>query len=128
MLLLFFSCLHVLALIVIYLLTVAWPIKAGLSILCLISAYYLCWHVAFMRSKNAIIACYVVDEFWVIETRAGKSFEVELLGETFVSAVLIVLNFKIQKTGKRRSLILMPDSLSKDIFRRIRVYLGTCTQ
>ncbi|MEK6731413.1 MAG: protein YgfX [Pseudomonadota bacterium] len=120
---LFFSLLHILVLIVIGLLTIAWPIKIGLSILCVISAYYLCWRVTFMRAKNAIIACYLVDESWFVENRAGKSFEADLLGETFASIIVIVLNFKIQKTGKRRSLILMPDSLHKDVFRRLKVYL-----
>ncbi|OGT21504.1 MAG: hypothetical protein A3C55_01335 [Gammaproteobacteria bacterium RIFCSPHIGHO2_02_FULL_42_13] len=120
---LLFSLLHLLALIVIGLLTIAWTIKIGLSILCVISAYYLCWRVTFMHAKSAIIACYLVDESWFVENRAGKSFEADLLGETFVSTVVIVLNFKVQ--NKRRSLILMPDSLPKDVFRRLKVYLFT---
>lgn len=48
--------------------------------------------------------------------------EAEILGSSFVHPQLIVLNLKLH-TGKRTRLVLFPDSLDKNGFRRLRVRL-----
>lgn len=54
--------------------------------------------------------------------REGAWREVEVLGDSLVSAVLIVLRYRTT-AGQVRSLVLLPDSADSDALRRLRVTL-----
>jgi toxin CptA len=57
------------------------------------------------------------------QTRSGAWQEAELLGSSFVSPFLTVLN--LQPAGRRfaRHLVILPDALASEDFRRLRVWL-----
>ena len=63
----------------------------------------------------------VEDEWW-LTTVSGQTFAAELLPAAFVHPLFTVLSFR----GGRRhySVILMPDVVDADMFRRLRVRLG----
>jgi toxin CptA len=63
------------------------------------------------------------DGSGAIEDRSGRWREVGVLGSSFVSPLLTVLNLRVAGAGRRRSLIVTPDALGPDEFRRLRVWL-----
>ena len=64
------------------------------------------------------------DTDWIL--RYGDSeYNAELLSSSVVTASMTVLNFSLPG-GRRKSLLLMPDSLHADQFRRLRVRLKVC--
>jgi toxin CptA len=58
-----------------------------------------------------------------VEDRQGRWREVRILGSSFVSPVLTILNLAIAGERLRRSLVVAPDALAADEFRRLRVWL-----
>lgn len=66
-----------------------------------------------------------VDE-WEVEINNNQSFEVELSGECIVTYFLVWLNFKTCNSGvksQRFHVLLLPDSVEKDLLRQLRVRL-----
>lgn len=53
---------------------------------------------------------------------AGAWFDVEVLGDSFVSPLLIVLRYRVGG-GPAKRLVLLPDSADADALRRLRVSL-----
>lgn len=56
-------------------------------------------------------------------TRSGDWREAELLGSSFVSPYLTVLNLRPEGGRLARHLVLLPDALEAEDFRRLRVWL-----
>lgn len=57
------------------------------------------------------------------QTRRGDWVEASLLGTSFVSPYLAVLNLKPGNSRLARHIVLLPDSLEKEEFRQLRVLL-----
>jgi toxin CptA len=63
------------------------------------------------------------DNAFSVQTRRGEWRECEVLGSTYVTAFLTVLNFRVSGARRVRSVVLMSDSMAADDFRRLRVWL-----
>lgn len=63
------------------------------------------------------------DNIFSVKSRAGEWRECEVLGSTYVTAFLTVVN--LRPAGKRRvrSIVILADSMTADDFRRLRVWL-----
>lgn len=72
------------------------------------------------------IVCDVEDQ-WVIVMNDGKQFSATLNGDTVVHPWLVILSLK-PATGLSKRIVLLPDSLDKTTFRRLRVILKTHAQ
>jgi len=59
---------------------------------------------------------------WTLVDRKGKSIEVKLLPEAYLSSWLVIAYFKDER-GKRRTVMLANDSARPDGLRRLRVLL-----
>lgn len=57
------------------------------------------------------------------QTRAGAWQEAELLGSSFVSPYLTVLNLRPAGGRFARHLVILPDAVDSDGFRRLRMWL-----
>ena len=53
----------------------------------------------------------------------GDAVEGNIEGSTFVAPLLVVINVRPSPSGKRRSVVLMPDSAPAEDLRRVRVWL-----
>jgi len=101
-----------------------WQVLLGAALL--LSGYYHCWILALHRGSRAIVKCVMTSDRWWLTDRRGHEYEVELKGESLVTTVLIILNFRVISSGvftPRPRLILAPDSLDANILRRLRVFL-----
>lgn len=88
----------------------------------LINVGYSYWHLFY--APFSIKKCYKVDENneWVLKTHQGEEHAAKLEGNSLITPFLIILNFK--RTDKKRiSVLIFKDSLSKEIFRELRVLL-----
>jgi toxin CptA len=63
------------------------------------------------------------DGSGAIENRRGRWREVAVLGSSFVSPLLTILNLRVAGARGHRSLVVTPDALGADEFRRLRVWL-----
>jgi toxin CptA len=79
---------------------------------------------ALLAGAGAVIAIEVTsDHRFNAETRAAGWCEYDVLGSTYVTPYLTVLN--LRQPGKRgaRYVTLLPDSLNAEDFRKLRVWL-----
>lgn len=77
------------------------------------------------RSATAICSLYwAADGQWTLVTCAGESLEGRLLSGSYVHPRLVLLGFALARGG-RRMVVLLPDSLDRQTFRRLLVRLRT---
>lgn len=95
-----------------------------LSILCLVNFIHSSQKYALLTHKRAVV--YFWREMkggWQLVDKTGKSERVELLENSVKTVFVTLLNFRSIKTRKKYTVIVMLDSLPKNIFRRLRVLL-----
>lgn len=79
---------------------------------------------ALLRSPNAVVAIDITsDDAFSIQTRRGGRIECEVLGSTYVTVFLAVLNLREIDSGAARRVTILPDSIDKEDFRKLRVWL-----
>ncbi len=76
------------------------------------------------RAGNIATLVWKADGDWVIETVEGKSFDAQLQPSSYVHPWLVVLNFRLEKSRRLRSIVIFPDTLDVGVFRELRVRLG----
>jgi len=59
----------------------------------------------------------------LVTRKDGLAHLVDVLPSSFVASYLTVLNFKIGTSRWRRNLLLTPDRVDTEVFRRLRVWL-----
>ncbi|MFP5382044.1 MAG: protein YgfX [Gammaproteobacteria bacterium] len=91
-----------------------WPVLAGVILLI---AGWGAW-----RSRPRERLRRLADGRLQVSDEAGDWHDVEVLGDSFVSPLLIVLRYRIGGR-KARSLVLLPDSADAEALRRLRVSL-----
>jgi hypothetical protein len=60
---------------------------------------------------------------WVLCRHDGRQLDAELLPDSYVSPYLVILNLRCLDGTRCPSQLLLPDSLDKETFRRLRVRL-----
>lgn len=107
-----------------------WPlalpleIKAIIFVLLIISLLYYLRKDALLSANDAVIALQLKEDMrCIVTTRSGQSIACRILGSTFVAPYLTVMN--LQPAGKffMRSVVILPDSIKEEEFRRLRVWL-----
>jgi len=86
---------------------------------------------AALRGADAIVALEVTESGRLsFLTRRGEWRACELLGSTYVSPRLTILNLKPEGGRLARSVVLVPDNVDAGEFRRLRAWLrwGTRTE
>ena len=79
---------------------------------------------ALLRSPDAVIAIEIAsDNTFSIQTRRGDWLECEVLGNTYVSSFLTILNLRQTDNGAVRRAVILPDSIAAEDFRQLRVWL-----
>ncbi len=79
---------------------------------------------ALLRAADAVIALKIApDNTLSLRLRSGEWHDCEVLGSTCVTAGLTVLNLRQAGRRRLRSVVLLPDSMPADDYRRLRVWL-----
>jgi len=82
------------------------------------------WRKAILRSTASIATIEIAsDDTFSIQTRHGEWIECEVRGDTFVLWFLTVLNLRRRDSGARISVVILPDAIDAEEFRRLRVWL-----
>lgn len=77
-----------------------------------------------LRTKDSVIAIEDSGEdTLVVETRRGERIECDVLGTTFVSAFMTILNLKAVDGGQTRNVAIFADAVNADDFRKLRIWL-----
>ncbi|WP_371257735.1 protein YgfX [Sulfuricella sp. T08] len=86
------------------------------------------WHTlrrdSFRTLQNSLVALRLdTDCSCEFQTRAGAWHEADLLGSSFVAPYLTVLNLKPESGRLVKHLVILPDAIHAEDFRRLRVWL-----
>jgi toxin CptA len=100
----------------------AW-LKSGLVLVAAASMGHALLHFGMLHGPNAVVALKLSGAGLEAETRAGAWFPATVLGSSFVSPWLTVLHLKLEGRRFVLPVVLLPDSLAADDFRRLRVWL-----
>lgn len=95
-----------------------------LTLLFMGSAGYYLRRDSLRMQQDSVVAFRLHDDCRCeFQTRAGDWHEADLLGTSFVAPYLAVLN--LQPAGRRlaRHLVILPDGVDAEDFRRLRVWL-----
>ena len=109
-------------------LVLALPLPIGLKLIttlvfCVSLVFYLRRN-ARLAAPNSIIALEIMEDCaCAIETRSGKRLDCILLPTSYVSASLTILNLKADGEMLARHVVILPDSINPEDFRKLRVLL-----
>jgi hypothetical protein len=99
-------------------------IKAALAIAVAASLVWSLQRHALLRATRSVIALEVRDRLTAaIQGRDHVWRDARVLGTTYVSAALTVLNLRVPGERLPRHVLLVPDNVDEQAFRRIRVLL-----
>ena len=81
-------------------------------------------HHALWRTPDAIVAARLADATEAsLKRRDGRVIDADILGTTYVTPSLTVLNVRERGARAARHIVLVPDNIDAEAFRRLRVLL-----
>jgi len=100
-----------------------WPVRVVAAGTVLFSFRYTLFRRALLRHDKSVTAL-LWDDLgeWKLFFSSGEE-AARLEPDTFVSSWLVVLNFSAASATGRHSVVIFPDSLDRESFRRLRVRL-----
>lgn len=78
---------------------------------------------ALLVDGGAIVRVCWGEDAWELELADRRTLQATLLPDSYVSTFCVVLGFRGRRLWQHRYLVLAPDSLDADTFRRLRVRL-----
>ncbi|MCF6283471.1 MAG: hypothetical protein L3J28_14930 [Candidatus Polarisedimenticolaceae bacterium] len=114
---------HLVALLVVITLVRPWWFAIGMVAVILFSLVQSYRRHLQYRGHNVIRAAELngQDE-WILQQANGDEISAQLQSNSYIHPILSALNF-CNEQGKRQSLILLPDGIDAESFRRLRVRL-----
>lgn len=101
-----------------------WWLSIGLSLAAVASLAVTLRYHALRSAPGALTALELrQDGSAAVQDQQGRWSDARVLGSSFVSPVLTILNVKVAGARLRRSVVVAPDTLPADDFRRLRVWL-----
>ena len=96
----------------------------SIAILLIISLIYYSKQEALLSARSAVVAFELSDDMQcILTTRAGESVVCTILSSTFVAPYMTVLNLKPVGKFLTRGVVILPDGIDAEVFRRLRVLL-----
>ncbi len=105
-------------------LALSWNITVIIVATLIASLFYYLRKDAMLTAQNAIVVLTLPDEMTcVLTTRSGESIACSIQGSSFVAPYLTVINLKPSQKFFTRSVVILPDGIDAEEFRRLRVWL-----
>jgi toxin CptA len=115
---------HVVGLAGFWLAPLTWPVSAGASAMIALSLVVSLRRHAFRSSPGAIIELEVDEQcLAAAQLRDGRWLECEVDASSFVSPMLTIVNLRPRLRGGMRAVLVAPDCVQLEAFRRLRVWL-----
>lgn len=115
---------HAAAIGIFWLIELPLAIQLGSTLVVFYGAVVVIRRHALLRGKDAVIGLEVTqDHAMSFETRSGGWQECEVLGTTYVTSWLTILNLRAAGASRNTHVTLLPDSLHPEDFRRLRTWL-----
>lgn len=77
-----------------------------------------------LRAPDAVVALEIAfDDALSIQTRRGDWIRCDVLGSTYVTHYLAIVNLRDEGSGRVRRAVILPDSVDAEEFRNLRVWL-----
>ena len=118
------SMVHVGAAAVVWIVPVPVTIKAALTLAIAVSLIYFMARDAALHASRSIVALELREDGGIAcQTRDDAWLECELLGSSYVSPGMTVINLRARGWLGYRRVILVPDNVDAEDFRRLRTWL-----
>ena len=114
---------HAAAAALLWVVPLAAPVQVLLTVAVAASLVYLVSSHALLRAPHSIVALETRDTSVSVQTRKGEWLEGEVLGSSYVSPHVTVVNFLPRGRWRVRHVILVPDNVSPQDFRHLRTWL-----
>ena len=112
-----------LAFFVIIIIPILLPAKIGLVILLSAALVYYLRRDALLLLPLSPVGLRVEEGYVTVFTRSGSERSGKVANDSLVTPALTILNFSRHEAGKVRSIVIFPDSMEKEDFRKLRVLL-----
>ncbi|HMK13611.1 MAG TPA: protein YgfX [Burkholderiales bacterium] len=121
---LWLSAAHAIAIGLVLALTLPIESKFVFALAICISLVFYLKRNARLAAPNSIVALELKEDWTcAIETRSGKRLNCIVLPTSYVSASLTILNLKADGEMLARHVVILPDSINPEDFRKLRVLL-----
>jgi len=115
---------HFLAVVLLWLVPLPAPGKSVITVAIAVSLVFFLARDAALHATNAIVALEIRgDDTVSYRTRSGEWVDCELLGSSYVSPRLTIVNLRPHGRRRTRRVILVPDNVDPRDFRRLRMWL-----
>ncbi|NOX75942.1 MAG: hypothetical protein GXP17_04880 [Gammaproteobacteria bacterium] len=104
-----------------------WPLDLSAAVKALLVALLLMSLIASWprRGKGGLQRLtWQADGDWLLQAHGGDDIEATLLPGSYRHPWLVVLNFQLEGSRRRRSVVLFADALEPEMHRKLRVRLG----
>ena len=118
------SIVHVAAAAVLWVVPVPVVVKAAVTLAIAVSLIYFMARDAGLHAARSIVALELRDDGEIAcQTRNGAWLDCELLGSSYASPGMTVINLRPRGWAGYRRVILVPDNMDAEDFRRLRTWL-----
>ena len=118
------SVAHAIAIAVLFATTLPTALKAALAACIAVSLVRSLRRHALLRARSSILSMRVLnDGALFLKRRQGESVRATVLGTSYVSASLTVLNLRIIGRRLVEHVVIVPDNIDPEAFRQLRVLL-----
>lgn len=115
---------HAVSIVLLWSLTLPVALKVAIAVLVVISLIHYLSQDAWLTAHHAVTAFTLTEARQCTATlHSGKSVTGEVLGGTFVAPYLTVILYQPEGKFFTRSIVIFPDSIDAEIFRKLRVWL-----
>jgi toxin CptA len=118
-----FTVAHAAAAVIVLRLAVSFWIELGLLAALATSLVRALRYHALLKSRDAVTAIDIGEQDATVYSRDVRYEHACVLGTTYVSALLTVLNLRVPGRMRPRHVILVPDNVDAETFRQLRVRL-----
>jgi toxin CptA len=118
-----FTLSHAAAAVIVLRLAVPFWIELGLLAALATSLVLALRYHALLKSRDAVTAIDIGEQDATVYSRDVRYEHACVLGTTYVSALLTVLNLRVPGRMRPRHVILVPDNVDAETFRQLRVRL-----
>lgn len=115
---------HALSLLLIWIMLISFWLKLFISPVLLVSVVFYLRRDALLTLQDSSIALQIHSDCQCeIQNYLGEWVDATLLGTSFVSPYLTVLNFSMEGKFRVKHIAILPDAVNSELFRQLRVLL-----